>query len=222
MLFPRATRLIATLSVVFAFGILVCGSPVPNDNCSAVLGVVPIGCIVGNQMISTMTELNGCLDKPYNRFGMLAVHCPQAASDMTNDPDVLQKNGTSTAGTVEDMIKCFENAVAKMNALPKANPGYFKGKVLGILVLWKKILTGVSEFAESQRRGARAGASDDNGPIDQTIVELMDLTKSLSSGQEELLEDLNNTGQMILEGSEQIVAMLKETLKKLQEVPAES
>ncbi|CCO36829.1 hypothetical protein BN14_10975 [Rhizoctonia solani AG-1 IB] len=204
MLFPRATRLIATLSVVFAFGILVCGSPVPNDNCSAVLGVVPIGCIVGNQMISTMTELNGCLDKPYNRF------------------DVLQKNGTSTAGTVEDMIKCFENAVAKMNALPKANPGYFKGKVLGILVLWKKILTGVSEFAESQRRGARAGASDDNGPIDQTIVELMDLTKSLSSGQEELLEDLNNTGQMILEGSEQIVAMLKETLKKLQEVPAES
>ncbi|CCO36181.1 hypothetical protein BN14_10309 [Rhizoctonia solani AG-1 IB] len=204
MLFPRTTRLIATLSVVFAFGILVCGSPIPNDNCPAVLGVVPIGCIVGNQMISTMTELNGCLDKPYNRF------------------DVLQKNGTSTAGTVEDMIKCFENAVAKMDALPKANPGYFKGKVLGILVLWKKILTGVSEFAESQRRGARAGASDVNGPIDQTSVELMDLTKSLSSRQEEFLEDLNNTGQMILEGSEQIVAMLKETLKKLQEVPAES
>jgi hypothetical protein len=141
MLFPRATRLVTTLSVVFAFGILACGSPIPNDNCSAVLGVVPIGCTVGNQMISAMTELNGCLDKAYIRFGMLVVYCPQADSDVIDDLDVLQKNGTSTAGAMKDMFKCLDDGKTSINALPKDVAGSFDIKGSDILDLQMKTLT---------------------------------------------------------------------------------
>ncbi|CEL54665.1 hypothetical protein RSOLAG1IB_11756 [Rhizoctonia solani AG-1 IB] len=141
MLFPRTTRLVTTLSVVLAFGILACGSPIPNDNCPAVLGVVPIGCMVGNQMISAMTELNGCLDKAYIRFGMLVVYCPQADSDVIDDLDVLQKNGTSTAGAMKDMFKCLDDGKTSINALPKDMAGSFDILGSDILDLQMKTLT---------------------------------------------------------------------------------
>ncbi|CAE6408685.1 unnamed protein product [Rhizoctonia solani] len=163
MLFPRTTRLVTTLSVVFAFGILVCGSPIPNDNCSAVLGVVPIGCTVGNQMISAMTELNGCLGNAYIRF------------------DVLQKNGTSTAGAVEDMIKCLDDADTSINALPKDRAGSFDIKGSDILDLQMKILTGFGEFVESQRQRIFAGVSDGEAPDIETVGKILAALLQLKS-----------------------------------------
>ncbi|CCO36180.1 hypothetical protein BN14_10308 [Rhizoctonia solani AG-1 IB] len=153
MLFPRTTRLVTTLSVVLAFGILACGSPIPNDNCPAVLGVVPIGCMVGNQMISAMTELNGCLDKAYIRF------------------DVLQKNGTSTAGAMKDMFKCLDDGKTSINALPKDMAGSFDILGSDILDLQMKTLTGFREFVQSQIQRIFDGISD---PTIRKFLETID------------------------------------------------
>jgi predicted transporter len=65
MIFPRATRLVAILSVVLAFGILVCGSPVLTEK--------RLASIAANQTYDILSKLQSDLNKQYSKISMLFV-----------------------------------------------------------------------------------------------------------------------------------------------------
>jgi hypothetical protein len=65
MIFPRATRLVAILSVVLAFGILVCGSPVLTEKRFVSTAV--------DQAYDTLSLLQSELREQYSKISMLFV-----------------------------------------------------------------------------------------------------------------------------------------------------
>ncbi|CAE6408672.1 unnamed protein product [Rhizoctonia solani] len=130
MIFPRATRLVAILSVVLAFGILVCGSPVLTEK--------RLASIAANQTYDILSKLQSDLNKQYSKI------------------DAHRANGTDATEDAQKIVQLFNSAATRMNALPKSTTCQPNDKCSEIVGLWIQILTDLLKCAKAQSHRTRA------------------------------------------------------------------
>ncbi|CCO36179.1 hypothetical protein RSOLAG1IB_11755 [Rhizoctonia solani AG-1 IB] len=131
MIFPRATHFIAILSVVLAFGILVCGSPVLTEK--------RLVSVTTNQLThDILNELKSDLSEQYSKI------------------DAHRANGTDATEDARKIVQLFNSAATRMNALPKSTTCQPNDKCSEIVDLWDQILIDLLKCAKAQSHRTRA------------------------------------------------------------------
>ncbi|CCO34626.1 hypothetical protein RSOLAG1IB_09418 [Rhizoctonia solani AG-1 IB] len=126
MIFPRATSLIAILSVVLAFGILVCGSPVLTEKRLVSIAV--------DQAYDILSKLKSNASKQYSKI------------------DAHRANGTDATEEAEKIVQLFDSATARIKELPKDSNCPLNDKCSGIVDLLVQIRTDLVKCAKFEKQ----------------------------------------------------------------------